>query len=519
METKNTEGATALHTTTEDPIVTVRQAKVAELRASKMNPYRVAEKPRHLAKNLHSEFGALTKEELDTKRADLAKAERFAVAGRMLLHRSFGKSTFLTLRDRTGRIQIFCQMSKLSAETYELVKHLDLGDIVFAEGTLFKTKTGELSIDAEKLILLTKNIRPLPEKFHGLVDVESRYRQRYVDLISHDEVKDVFLARARIIQSIREFFTARDYVEVETPMLHPLVGGAAARPFKTFHNTLKMELFLRIAPELYLKRLVVGGLDRVFEINRCFRNEGISIKHNPEFTMLEFYEAYANYHDLMDMTEELLEQLAMKVLGKTEITYQGQAISLKRPFKRLTVPQALEQNGISKPHDKESLVQILKKRGHETADRFSVAELQWKVFEEIVEEKLIQPTYVIDHPIQISPLARRSETNPEVAERFELYIAGREIANGFNELNDPEDQRSRFLDQVQRKTQGDEETQDYDEDYIQALQYGLPPTAGEGIGIDRLAMLLTDSASIRDVILFPQLRPQHTGASSSNNES
>jgi lysyl-tRNA synthetase class 2 len=503
----------------EDPIMAVRQAKVAELRKGQINPYRVAEKPKHLAKDLHAKFGELTKEDLDAKRVDSATAERFSVAGRMLLHRSFGKSTFLTLRDRTGRIQIFCQQSKLNAEVYELVKRLDLGDIVYAEGTLFKTKTGELSIDAEKFTLLTKNVRPLPEKFHGLTDVEARYRQRYLDLISHDEVKEVFLTRAKIVQFIREFFTARDYIEVETPMLHPLVGGAAARPFRTYHNTLKMDLFLRIAPELYLKRLVVGGLDRVFEINRCFRNEGISIKHNPEFTMLEFYEAYSNYNALMDMTEELIEQLALKVLGKTEINYQGQNISLKRPFKRLTVPEVLEQNGIKEPKNAAALIEILKKRGHETAHKFSLPELQWKVFEEVVEDKLIQPTYVVDHPIQISPLARRSETNPDVAERFELYIAGREIANGFNELNDPEDQRSRFLDQVQRKTQGDEETHDYDEDYIQALQFGLPPTAGEGIGIDRLAMLLTDSASIRDVILFPQLRPQHTGASSSTDES
>lgn len=523
MEKKKESGSNetepALTVIKEDPIMAIRQAKVEDLRAKKLNPYRVAERPQHLARELHAEFDALTKEELELKRADASSAKKFSVAGRALLYRSFGKSTFLTLRDRSGRIQIFCQQSKLPPESYEIVKHLDLGDIVYAEGTIFKTKTGELSIDAEKFTLLTKNIRPLPEKFHGLVDVEARYRQRYLDLISHDEVKNVFLTRAKIVQSIREFFTERDYVEVETPMLHPLVGGAAARPFKTHHNTLKMDLFLRIAPELYLKRLVVGGLDRVFEINRCFRNEGISIKHNPEFTMLEFYEAYSNYHALMDLTEELIEKLANKILGKTEITYQGQAISLKRPFKRLNVPQVLEENGIKRPNDAEFLIDLLKKRGHEAPHKFSLPELQWKVFEEFVEDKLVQPTYVIDHPIQISPLARRSEKNPEVAERFELYIAGREIANGFNELNDPEDQRSRFLDQVKRKSQGDEETHDYDEDYIQALQYGLPPTAGEGIGIDRLAMLLTDSASIRDVILFPQLRPQHTGASSSADES
>jgi lysyl-tRNA synthetase class 2 len=500
----------------EDPIRQSRQKKVTDLRLAGKNPYRLAIQPKNLAADLRKEFDDFSKEELEAKRS-LGEAQKFSVAGRVMLYRSFGKSTFMTIRDRSGRIQLFCQQSKLSGEAYELVKSMDLGDIVFAEGTIFKTKTGELSIDCTEFSLLTKNVRPLPEKFHGLQDVEARYRQRYLDLICNDEVKRAFWVRSELIQGIREYFLKRDYLEVETPMLHPLVGGAAARPFKTFHNTLKMNLFLRIAPELYLKRLVVGGFDRVFEINRCFRNEGISIKHNPEFTMLEFYEAYANYHTLMDLTEDLLEFLAKKVLGTTHLSYQGQEVSLQKPFKRMSVLESLREYIDINPDDKAQLIARLKKHGVALKGHEPLAELQWFCFEQEVEGKLIQPTYITDHPIEISPLARRSETNPSVAERFELYIAGREIANGFNELNDPEDQKQRFLEQVKRKAQGDEEATDYDEDYIHALEYGLPPTAGEGIGIDRLTMLFTDSASIRDVILFPQLRS--LGALTTTNES
>lgn len=462
--------------------------------------------PQHLAKQIKDEFGALSREELEEKR-QAPEAKKFSVAGRVLLHRSFGKSTFLTLRDRSGRIQIFAQKSKLPEEVYSMVKNLDLGDIVYAEGSLFKTKTEELTVDAERFALVSKSVRPLPEKFHGLQDVEQRYRQRYVDLICNDEVQETFKTRARIISEIRSFFLKRDYLEVETPMLHPLVSGAAAKPFKTFHNTLKMDLFLRIAPELYLKRLVVGGFDRVFEINRCFRNEGISIKHNPEFTMLEFYEAYATYKDLMNLTEELLEKLAVEIKGSTEIEYQGQKISFKRPFKKMTVLESITECTDLDINSKEALSSALKKKGIELRGTESLHELQWLSFEEFVEEKLIQPTFITDYPVQVSPLSRRSEEDPEITERFELFVAAREIANGFNELNDPEDQEMRFRDQLKRKEQGDEEACDFDEDYIQALQYGLPPTAGEGIGIDRLAMLLTDSASIRDVILFPQMRP------------
>lgn len=335
-----------------------------------------------------------------------------------------------------------------------------------------------------------------------------RYRKRYLDLISNEEVKNTFLFRSKIIREIRSFFYERDYVEVETPMLHPLVGGATARPFETYHNTLKTNLFLRIAPELYLKRLVVGGLERVFELNRCFRNEGISVKHNPEFTMLEFYEAYATYEDLMNLTEELMETLCGKLLGKKEIVYQGHTISFSKPFKKMTVEEALIQVGKVDPKNQKELEKQLLRAGVELKKNRDVFELQWLYFEQFIEEKLIQPTFVVDHPIEISPLARRSDEKSNVAERFEFYVAGREIANGFNELNDPEDQKQRFLEQLKKKQAGDKEATDYDADYIEALEVGLPPTAGEGIGIDRLVMLLTNSASIRDVLLFPQLKPE-----------
>lgn len=457
-----------------------------------------------LADSLHQEFGARSREDLDADRV-AGKIPSVRVAGRIMLHRSFGKATFLTIQDRSGRIQIYTQKPILGDALYDLIKHLDLGDIVMAEGPVFKTKTGELTVDALSFQLLTKNLRPLPEKFHGLQDVESRYRKRYLDLITNEKAREVFKIRARVIQEIRNFFLERDYLEVETPMLHPLVGGARARPFQTFHNTLKMDLFLRIAPELYLKRLVVGGFERVFEINRCFRNEGISIKHNPEFTMLEFYEAYANYQHLMALTETLFERLAKNVLGSSVIEYQGARISLEAPYQRLTVAEAIQNVAHQDPSQLSQMKEALLREGVKVGEA-PLAEVQWLFFEQFVESKLIQPTFVVDHPIEISPLARRSEARPDIAERFELYIAGREVANGFNELNDPEDQKQRFLDQLKRKESGDDEATDYDEDYIEALEVGLPPTAGEGIGIDRLVMLLTDSASIRDVILFPQLR-------------
>lgn len=488
----------------------IRKQKKEEWHTKGIASYPTAEgvQPEHLARDLKQSYDSKTKEELEALN-EKEELGHFSVAGRVLLHRSFGKSTFLTLRDRSGRIQVFAQLSKLPEEIYQMIKVLDLGDIVYAKGKLFKTKTGELTIDADEFKLLSKSLRPLPEKFHGLQDIEQRYRQRYLDLICNEEAAEVFKKRASVIQEIRNFFVERDYLEVETPMLHPLVSGAAAKPFKTFHNTLKMDLFLRIAPELYLKRLVVGGFDRVFEINRCFRNEGISIKHNPEFTMLEFYEAYATYHDLMDMTEELIERLAQKICGGVNIEYESHQISLAKPFKRLTVKEALKEFTQLNIENKDELSAALKNKSVKLSGHESIVELQWLCFEEFVEEKLIQPTYIMDHPVQVSPLARRSESNPEYTERFELYIAGREIANGFNELNDPEDQEARFRDQLRRKELGDEEACDFDEDYIQALEVGLPPTAGEGIGIDRLTMLLTNSSSIRDVILFPQMRSSH----------
>lgn len=486
----------------------IRKKKREDWAQKGMEPYPTAKnfQPAQRAVDLHREFGAITREEFEKLKA-AGESPSVSVSGRVLLHRSFGKSTFLTIQDRSGRIQIFAQASALPAETYEMIKHMDLGDIVFAKGHLFKTKTGELTVDAVDFRLQTKSILPLPEKFHGLQDVEVRYRQRYLDLMTSEASREVFRTRSRIVQFIRNFFLQRDYLEVETPMLHPLVSGAAARPFQTFHNTLKMELFLRIAPELYLKRLVVGGFDRVFEMNRCFRNEGISIKHNPEFTMLEFYEAYATYEDLMELTEQLMESLALEIKGSTEIEYQGQKISLQRPFARFTVHQALEKFSGLPIGDADALKAALRKNGFELKGHETLADLQWHCFEEFVEEKLIQPTFITDYPIAVSPLARRNKEKPDFAERFELFVCAREIANGFNELNDPEDQESRFQDQLKRKEAGDEEATDYDADYIEALRYGLPPTAGEGIGIDRLTMLLTDSASIRDVILFPQMRP------------
>ncbi len=501
----------------EDVLMQARREKRSQWTEKGIDAYPTADglKPSSLAKDIHLQFGSLSKEELEAKN-QAGGVGRFSVAGRVLLHRSFGKATFLTIQDRSSRIQIYAQTSKLPPQTYEMIKHLDLGDIVFAEGTIFKTKTGELTIDADKFQLMTKNVKPLPEKFHGLQDIEARYRHRYLDLISNEESRRVFILRSEIIRQIREFFYQRDYLEVETPMLHPLVGGAAARPFETFHNTLKMKLFLRIAPELYLKRLVVGGLDRVFEINRCFRNEGISIKHNPEFTMLEFYEAFATYHDLMAMTEVLIEAIAIKLMGRAELEYQGARISLKAPFARMTIADAIAKTTKVNPQDENVLRGELKKKGIELKSHTSLAEVQFRFFEEFVEEHLIQPTYIMDHPIEISPLARRSTQRPDIAERFELYIAGREVANGFNELNDPDDQASRFHDQLKRKAAGDEEASDFDEDYIQALQVGLPPTAGEGIGIDRLVMLFANVPSIRDVILFPQLRSTHHKAEESH---
>jgi lysyl-tRNA synthetase, class II len=433
-----------------------------------------------------------------------------AVAGRMMLKRVMGKASFATLQDMSGRIQLYITNDAVGVETHEAFKHWDLGDIVGASGMLFKTRTGELTVKATELRLLAKALRQLPEKFHGLIDQEQRYRQRYVDLITSPESRRVFIMRSKIVQAVREFFVARGYLEVETPMMQLIPGGAAARPFVTHHNALDMDLYLRIAPELYLKRLVVGGLEKVFEINRNFRNEGISTRHNPEFTMLEFYEAYRDYRYLMDLTEALMREVALKVCGTTVIEYQDVRIDLGVPFDRRTMAEAIAKHNpryaLNELTDRDYLKVALAPYDVEVFPSDGIGVLQLKLFEATTEDKLSQPTFIIAHPTDVSPLARANDANPAVTDRFELFITGREIANGFSELNDPEDQAARFAAQARAKDAGDAEAMHYDADYIRALEYGLPPTAGEGIGIDRLVMLLTDSPSIRDVILFPQLK-------------
>jgi lysyl-tRNA synthetase, class II len=487
----------------ENQIIAERRGKLARLRESGPafpNDFR----RRDLAAELQAVHGERTKEQLEGEKATAA------VAGRMMLKRVMGKASFATLQDMSGQIQIYINNEATGAEIHEAFKHWDLGDILGVEGTVFRTNKGELSIHATKLRLLAKAVRPLPDKFHGLADQEQRYRQRYVDLIVNPESREVFIKRSRIVQAIREFFVARGYLEVETPMMHLIPGGATARPFKTHHNALDMELFLRIAPELYLKRLTVGGLEKVFEINRNFRNEGISTRHNPEFTMLEFYEAYQDYRYLMDLTEALLREIARKVLGKTALAYQGATIDLGKPFDRLTMAEAIAKYNpryplaeLTKP---EYLKAALATFAIEVFPTDGVGLLQLKLFEATTEEKLVDPTFIIAHPVDVSPLARANDANPAITDRFELFITGRELANGFSELNDPEDQAARFTAQAQAKEAGDEEAMYYDADYIRALEYGMPPAAGEGIGIDRLVMLFTDSPSIRDVILFPQLK-------------
>ncbi|MBS0454834.1 MAG: lysine--tRNA ligase [Proteobacteria bacterium] len=435
-----------------------------------------------------------------------------SVGGRMMLKRVMGKASFATLQDATGRIQLYVTRDAVGEEVYADFKRWDLGDIVGAEGTLMKTKTGELSIKVTSVRLLTKSLRPLPDKFHGMADQEQKYRQRYVDLITDESARARFTARSRAVSALREFMVANDFLEVETPMLHPIPGGANAKPFKTHHNALDQEMFLRIAPELYLKRLIVGGFERVFEINRSYRNEGISVRHNPEFTMMEFYAAFWNYRDLMDFTETLIRTIAQKAVGSLQLEYQGKAVDLAQPFARLTIREAILKYTEAGEHvdDADWLRNALRKLGMtEEKDRLagrSLASLQVLYFEETVEEKLWQPTFIMEHPTEISPLARANDERPEVTERFELYITGREFGNGFSELNDAEDQAARFNAQVAAKDSGDDEAMFFDHDFVRALEYGMPPTGGCGIGIDRLMMLLTDSPSIRDVILFPALR-------------
>ena len=463
-------------------------------------------KPTHFADALAQSYAQHTTAELDAQRLTVF------VAGRMMLKRVMGKASFATLQDSSGRIQVYIKGEDIGAETYESFKHWDLGDIVGVEGHMFRTRTGELSIHASRLRLLAKSLRPMPDKFHGMHDQEVKYRQRYIDLLTDDSVRKRFVARSRAISGIRSFMVEHGFLEVETPMLHPIPGGANAKPFSTHHNALDQQMFLRIAPELYLKRLIVGGFDRVFEINRNFRNEGISVRHNPEFTMMEFYAAYWNYQDLMDFTEELVRDAARKAVGSLQLGYGGKPVDLEQPFERLTILQAIEKHtdAGANVNDAAWLVSALRKLGkteqtHKLALR-SLASLQVLYFEEMVEHQLWQPTFICEHPVEISPLARASDTNPEVTERFELYITGREIGNGFSELNDAEDQAARFHAQVAAKDEGDDEAMFFDHDFVRALEYGMPPTGGCGIGIDRLMMLLTDSPSIRDVILFPALR-------------
>jgi lysyl-tRNA synthetase class 2 len=489
----------------ENQIITERRAKLQELRKNGIAFPNDFDR-KNLAAELHASYGDQTKEQLEEVKIQVA------VAGRMMLKRVMGKASFATIQDMSGRIQLFISNGDTGEEVHNAFKHYDLGDILGATGELFKTKTGELSVRVTGLRLLTKALRPLPEKFHGLTDQEQKYRQRYVDLITNEETRRVFMIRSKTIQVIREFFARHDYLEVETPMLHPIPGGASAKPFITHHNALDMQMYLRIAPELYLKRLVVGGFEKVFEINRNFRNEGLSTRHNPEFTMIEFYEAYRNYRHLMDFTEKLFAEIAHKVLGTTVISYQGRELDLAKPFHRLTMTQAVQkfhpQFTDAQLNDRDFIINELQdlKAKYKASD--ALGSLQLYLFEELAETQLFEPTFIIDYPAEASPLARRSDANPAITERFELFIVGREIANGFSELNDPEDQEARFDEQVAAKDAGDEEAMFKDSDYVRALEYGLPPTAGEGIGIDRLVMLLTDSASIRDVILFPQMRPE-----------
>ena len=490
----------------ENHVIAERRQKLAAIREKTgghafPNDFR----PENNALDLHASYGNFNKEELEAK-----KTPKVTVAGRIMLKRVMGKASFATIQDASGRIQLYVNLEGVGEAALEEFKHYDLGDIVGAEGVMFKTKTGELSVNVSAVQLITKSLRPLPEKFHGLTDTEQRYRMRYVDLMVNPEVKRTFETRSKIVAEIRNFMVDAGYLEVETPMMHPIPGGAAAKPFITHHNTLDMQLYLRIAPELYLKRLVVGGFERVFEINRNFRNEGMSVRHNPEFTMMEFYIAWRDFHHLMQFTEDMFRAVAMKVLGKTLIDYQGMPIDFGKTFDRLTMPQAVvkyfPQYTDADFNDRATLVALCNKHHAQVKANDTIGTLQLKLFEETAEAKLIQPTFIVDYPAEVSPLARRNDHNPAITDRFELFIAGREIANGFSELNDAEDQAARFMEQVQAKEGGDEEAMHYDADFVRALEYGMPPTAGEGIGIDRLVMLLTDSPSIRDVILFPQLR-------------
>ncbi len=496
----------------ENHIIAERRQKLAHIRTQGVafpNDFR----PQHKAAALHAQYGKMELAELEQA------AAKVCVAGRMMLKRVMGKASFATLQDASGplcdgRIQLFLNQENMGAESYEAFKHYDLGDILGAEGVLFVTKTGELSIKVSSLRLLTKSLRPLPDKFHGMVDQEQKYRQRYVDLMTDEHTRRTFRARSVAMNSIRNFMHSHDFMEVETPMLHPIPGGAAAKPFITHHNALDMQMYMRIAPELYLKRLVVGGFERVFEINRNFRNEGVSPRHNPEFTMMEFYAAYVDYQWLMEFTEQVIRQAAIDAHGTAVLSYGGKELDLSKPFRRMTTVSAIKhyapQYSDEQLHDYAFMLTELAKFGVKPLASAGLGALQLALFEETAEAQLWEPTYIVDYPIEVSPLARASDSLPGITERFELFIVGREIANGFSELNDAEDQAARFHAQVAAKAEGDEEAMFYDADFIRALEYGMPPTGGCGIGIDRLMMLLTDVPNIRDVILVPHLRREES---------
>lgn len=486
----------------------VRVDKIKKMQEIDSLPYKQNIKPSITTKELISLYGDKTKEEL-------VNTNTYEICARVLMVRDFGKASFLQVDDGTSRFQVYVKKEVVSEKGFEEYKLCDFGDIIYAKGDIFKTNKGELSLNAFDFKILTKSLRPLPEKFHGLTDPELRYRMRYVDMIMNPETREKLQKRSEIVKYIREFFYKDNWMEVETPMMHSVAGGAAARPFKTHHNALDMELFMRIAPELYLKRLIIGGYNKVFEMNRCFRNEGLSIKHNPEFTSIEFYQAYATYEDLMNFTEKLLSGIARDVIGSETLTWQDREISFKAPFKRLKMKDAVIQNTNLKEEDlknKPKMIELLKTTGNfspKDLEKYSAEKLMVLCFEEFAESKLIEPTFITHFPTEVSPLSRRNDEDPMVVDRFELYINGWEVANAFNELNDPKDQLDRFADQAVLKEGGDEEANDTDYDFVRALEYGMPPTAGEGIGIDRLVMLLTNSNSIRDIIAFPLLKKEN----------
>jgi len=499
------ENIASLPQISENEQISLRKEKLNALR-KKSHAYPNGFHRDNLAASLHALYA---NEEHDTLNA---KNIPVKLAGRLMTRRLMGKASFVNLQDMSGQIQIYVRKDDLPEGVYDDFKHWDLGDIFGVSGVVFKTKTGELSIKAKEIKLLAKSLRPLPEKFHGLVDHETRYRQRYLDLIMNQDARRVFHIRSHVISALRKFFNQHGFLEVETPMMQTIPGGAAARPFVTHHNTLDMQLYLRIAPELFLKRLVVGGFERVYEINRNFRNEGISVRHNPEFTMLEFYQAYATYVDLMDFTEEMLRVLAKEVLGSTKLIYQSKEYELAAPFRRMTLKESLAKfNQGTKPSDFDDVNfarDFATKLGITILDSYGLGKIQYEIFEKTVEKELFEPTFITAYPVEVSPLARQNDQDLFITDRFEFFVGGREIGNGFSELNDPEEQAKRFQKQAENLEHGDQEAMRFDADYVTALEYGLPPTAGEGIGIDRLVMLFTDSPSIRDVILFPLLRSQ-----------